>query len=243
MSPVGMERATSRSRRRIQTAPELTVKADVPHGTLHDFNLSSTASAIYPVEFTNKMPFGRNVSVYVPKQYVAGSAAPFIVVQDGISFYRSAMVPTLDNMINDRRLPVMIAIFVEPGPNGPTPEGERSYEYDTVSDAYVRFIETEILPKVEKDYSLTLTTDPDGRATMGGSSGGAAAFTMGWFRPDLYHRVLTYSGSFCDLQPTASHPHGAWEYHESLIPQNAVKPLRVALEVGQNDGNWNTAPI
>ena len=75
------------------SAPELTVRADVPHGTLHDFNLSSTASAIYPVEFTNKMPFGRNVSVYVPKQYVAGTAAPFIVVQDGISFYRSTMVP------------------------------------------------------------------------------------------------------------------------------------------------------
>src|SRR6185369_11106313 len=63
------------------SAPELTARADVPHGTLHDFNLSSTASAIYPVEHTNKMPFGRNVSVYVPKQYVAGSAAPFIVVQ------------------------------------------------------------------------------------------------------------------------------------------------------------------
>jgi len=64
---------------------------------------------------------------------------------------------------------------------------------------------------------------------------------MGWFRPDLYHRILTYSGSFCDLQPTASYPHGAWTYHESLIASSSVKPLRVALEVGENDGNWNTS--
>jgi iron(III)-enterobactin esterase len=222
-------------------APELTVKPGVPQGTLHDFNLSSTLSAIYPVEHTNRQPFGRNVSVYVPKQYVTGTAAPFIVVQDGISFYRSTMVPVLDNMIGDRRLPVMIAVFVEPGPNGPTPEGERSFEYDTVSDDYLRFVETELLPKIEKDYGLTLTTDPDGRAAMGGSSGGAAAFTMGWFRPDLYHRILTYSGSFCDLQQTASYPHGAWTYHESLIANTEAKPLRVALEVGENDGNWNTS--
>jgi enterochelin esterase-like enzyme len=222
-------------------APEVGVQQGVPQGTLHDFTLSSMGSAVYPVDVATKMPFSRNVSVYVPKQYVAGTAAPFIVVQDGISFYRGTMVPVLDNMIQARRLPVMIAIFVEPGPNENTPNGERSFEYDSVSDAYVRFVETELLPKIEADYKLSLTADPEGRAAMGGSSGGAAAFTMGWFRPDLYHRILTYSGSFCDLQPSAMYPDGAWTYHESLIANTPVKPLRVALEVGDNDLNWNTS--
>jgi iron(III)-enterobactin esterase len=221
-------------------APELSVEADVPHGTVHDFNLSSTLSAIYPTDFKNGMPFSRNVAVYVPEQYVTGSAAPFMVVQDGVSFYRSAMVPVLDNMIGHHRLPAIIAIFIEPGPNGDTPKGERSFEYDTVSDAYATFIETEVLPKIEADYGLTLTADPEGRATMGGSSGGAAAFTMGWFRPDRYRRILTYSGSFVDLQPTPSYPQGAWQYHQSLIAGSPMKQLRVALEVGENDGNWNT---
>lgn len=221
-------------------APEVAVDPSAPPGTVYDFTLSSTESAIYPLDYATHLPFDRAVSVYVPAQYVAGTAAPFIVVQDGITFYQSTMVPVLDNMIHSRRLPVLIAIFVEPGPNEDTPLGERSFEYDSVSDDYVRFVETELLPKIAADYGLTFTTDPEGRASMGGSSGGAAAFTMGWLRPDLYHRILTYSGSFCNLQPNASHPLGAWEYHESLIADGPVLPLRVALEVGENDLNWNT---
>ena len=72
---------------------------------------------------------------------------------------------------------------------------------------------------------------------MGGSSGGAAAFTMGWFRPDLYRRILTYSGTFVNQHPDANYPHGCWEYHEHLIAENPAKPLRVFLEVGENDLN------
>jgi enterochelin esterase-like enzyme len=212
----------------------------VPLGTLKNFTLSSNGSAVYPTDFATHAAFSRNVSVYIPKQYVAGTAAPFMVVQDGISFYRNTMTTVLDNMIYAKRLPIMIAIFVEPGPNENTPNGERSFEYDSVSDSYVKFVETELLPKIANDYQLKLTTDPEGRAAMGGSSGGAAAFTMGWFRPDLYHRILTYSGSFCDLQPNAAYPDGAWTYHESLIANMPVKPLRVFLEVGDHDLDWNT---
>ena len=51
------------------------------------------------------------------------------------------------------------------------------------------FIEAEVLPKVEKDYGVTLTRDGDGRMTLGGSSGGASAFTMARFHPELYHRT------------------------------------------------------
>jgi len=157
-----------------------------------------------------------------------------------ISFYASTMTPTLDNMIAAKKLPPMIAIFVEPGPNEDTPTGERSWEYDSVSDAYVTFVETELLPKVEADYGVKLTKDPEGRAAMGGSSGGAAAFTMGWMKPELYHRILTYSGSFCALQPSAEHPNGAWEYHESMIAASAAKPLRIALQASDMDLDWGT---
>jgi enterochelin esterase-like enzyme len=212
----------------------------VPLGTLKNFTLSSSGSAIYPTDIATHAAFSRNVSVYIPKQYVAGTAAPFMVVQDGISFYRNTMTTVLDNMIYAKKLPIMIAIFVEPGPNENTPNGERSFEYDSVSDSYVKFVETELLPKIANDYQVKFTTDPEGRAAMGGSSGGAAAFTMGWFRPDLYHRILTYSGSFCDLQPNAAYPDGAWTYHESLIASTPVKPLRVFLEVGDHDLNWNS---
>ena len=60
---------------------------------------------------------------------------------------------------------------------------------------------------------------------------------MAWFRPDLYHRVLTYSGTYVNQQSPVNpqSPHGAWEYHENLIPKTDAKPLRVWLEVGEND--------
>jgi iron(III)-enterobactin esterase len=220
-------------------APETFVDENVPQGTVNTFTWSSEESAIFPTDIVTGMPFTRDVSVYVPQQYVAGTAAPFMVVQDGVNFYQSTMVPTLDNLIAAGKLPVMIAIFVEPGPSTDIPVGQRSVEYDTVSDAYARFIDDELIPKVETDYGVTLTTDPEGRGAMGGSSGGSAAFTMGWFRTEGYHRILTYSGSFCDLQPTTEYPHGAWSYHESLIAESDAKPLRVFLAVGENDFNWN----
>ena len=214
-------------------APELLGMAGVPRGTLKSFMLSSTTSPTYP-GVTG--PYSRNVTVYIPSQYVPGTPAPFMVVQDGSSFV--ATIPAvLNNLINDHRVPVMIAILINPGP-GDGPGSERSFEYDTVSDAYVNFIESEVLPKVEETYGVTLTTDPEGRAAMGWSSGAAAAFTMGWQCPSLYRRILTYSGTFVNVQPDQQSPHGAWEYHEHLIPAADPKPLRVFLEVGDHDNGY-----
>ena len=223
-----------------EAAPETFPNDQVPSGTVTSFSMSSQDSAAYPLAFATNEVFSRDVAVYVPAQYVAGTEAPFIVVQDGISFYQSTMVPVLDNLIAAGEIPAMVAIFVEPGPDGGTPDGERSYEYDSVTDKYVGFVELELLPRVEAEAGVLLTKDPEGRAAMGGSSGGAAAFTMGWMRPDAFRRILTYSGSFCDLQPTADYPDGSWEYHESLIASSPKKPLRVALSASENDFNWNT---
>ena len=219
-------------------APELSVAEGVPRGTVHEFTMNSQDSKIYPGIAKNRpgvVPYQRKVWVYVPRQYVPGKPAPFIVAQDGQG-YLKALPPILDNMIHDRRLPVMIAVLINSG-GGDAQGSERGLEYDTVSDTYATFIEAEVLPRIAKDYGITFTRDPEGRATMGGSSGGAAAFTMAWFRPGLYRRVLTYSGTYVNQQspPNPDSPHGAWEYHEHLIPGSVRKPLRVWLEVSEND--------
>jgi enterochelin esterase family protein len=219
-------------------APELTVKEGVPRGALHSFTMKSEDSKIYPgiaKGQTGTVPYTRKVCVYVPQQYEAGKAAPFIVVQDGLG-YTNAMAKALDNLINERRVPALIAIFINSG-GGDAQGSERGLEYDTVSDKYTTFIETEVLPRIAQDYHVKFTTDPEGRATMGGSSGAACAFTMAWFRPELYRRVLSYSGTFVNQQSPLNpeSPHGAWEYHEHLIPQSDRKPLRIWLEVSEND--------
>lgn len=219
-------------------APEVVPNYEIPQGTLHEFSMESVDSAIYPRDVQTGEPFSRAVAVYVPAQYQPGSAAPFMVVMDGVSYFLS-IAPVLDNLIHAGALPALIAVFVEPGPNGGVDEGQRSVEYDTLSEDWVTFVETELLPRVEQETGVTLTDDPDGRAAMGGSSGGAAAFTMGWFRPDLYRRILTISGSFTDLQVSAAYPEGAWAYHARLIPESAAKPLRVALSAGESDFNLN----
>jgi iron(III)-enterobactin esterase len=165
-------------------------------------------------------------------------------VQDG-SGYITRVTAALDNLINDGKLPAIVVVFVNPGP-GDGRGSERGYEYDTVSEKYTTFIETEVLPRtlaeLKVDYDkIKLTTNADGRASMGCSSGGAAAFTMGWFRPDLYRRILTYSGTFVNQAPDKTYPHSAWEYHEHLIAEAEAKPLRVFLEVGENDLNLDAS--
>jgi iron(III)-enterobactin esterase len=219
-------------------APELTVKDGVPRGMVTQFVMNSEDSKIYPGIARRQpgvVPYMRKVWVYVPKQYAPGTAIPFIIAQDGGGYVRT-LIPALDTLIHEKRVPVMAAILIDSG-GGDAQGSQRGLEYDTVSGLYADFVETEVLPLAAKEANVTFTKDPDGRATMGGSSGGAAAFSMAWFQPDLYHRVLTYSGTYVNQQSPRNpeSPHGAWEYHENLIPKSEAKPIRIWLEVSEND--------
>jgi predicted alpha/beta superfamily hydrolase len=235
-------------------APEMTVQTNVPQGNVYDFTMSSADSKIYPgiarepntfgtpdpadparliVTTSHPAPYIRHLAVYVPKQYVPGTAAPFIVGADGPD---RALFTALDNLIAEKKVPVMIAISIGNG-SGDAQGSERGLEYDTMSGRYAEFVEQEVLPLVEKTCHVTLTKDPDARATMGGSSGGSCALIMAWYHPELYHRVLTYSLTAVNQQwpPNAETPHGAWEFHEHLIPNNPARPIRIWMEVGDKD--------
>src|SRR5438874_333373 len=142
----------------------------------------------------------------------------------------------LDNLIAAKKVPAMVAISIGNG-SGDAQGSERGLEYDTMSGLYAEFVEKEVLPVVESQYKVKLTKDPNARATMGGSSGGSAALIMAWYHPELYHRVLTYSGTYVNQQwpPNPKTPHGAWGFHETLIPNSSRKPIRLWLEVGDRD--------
>ena len=234
-------------------APSL---AEAPAGKLQQFTLDSRDSHFYPgvgrdefgtvdpgnprtlIVKTHPQPYQRTVTVYIPKQYEPGSTAPFIVIHDGPKLGESdTTVPRiLDSLIAQRRVPVMIAIMIQNG-GGDAQGSERGLEYDTLSGYFAEFIEAEVLPAVEKTYSVRLTRKPDGRAVMGCSSGAAAAFTMAWFHPEWYHRVVSYSGTFVNQQwPfNPATPGGAWEYHNQLIAQSPTKPIRLWMQVGDRD--------
>ena len=234
-------------------APEMSVKEGVAQGQVFEFTMESKDSRIYPgiarepntfaqpdpadssklLVNSYPAPYTRKVAVYVPRQYVPGTEAPFIVGADGPD---RTLFTALDNLIAEKRVPVMIAISIGNG-SGDAQGSERGLEYDTMSGLYAEFVEEEVLPLVEKQYSVKLTKNPDGRATTGCSSGGAAAMTMAWYRTDLYHRVLSYSGTFVYQQwPYNSEtPHGAWDFHETLIPNSPKKPLRIWMHVSDRD--------
>ena len=213
-------------------APEQMVRDSVPHGKVVHFTMESSDSKFYP---GINGAFQREVFVYVPSQYVPGTPAPAIVSADAYGAKNNQLPTILDNMIADHRLPAMLAVMIANGGK------ERSMEYDTVSPKYADFVEAEVLPRVEKEAGVIVTKDPDGRMTLGGSSGGAVAFTMAWFHPELYHRVLTYSGTYVNLKSGPDAPHGAWEYNEHFIPQSPAKPLRVWMEVAQRDNGATTS--
>lgn len=219
-------------------APEMTVRTEVPKGAVYGFVMNSTDSKIYPGIAKNApgqvVPYQRKVTVYIPANIDLSKPAPFLISQDSMG---SGILPTiLDNMIFDKRLPAMVAIMIDSG-GGDAQGSQRGLEYDTVSGKYAEFVETEVLPKIKKDYNVTFSKDPNARLTMGGSSGGACAFSMAWYHPELYHRVLTYSGTYVNQQSPLNpeSPHGAWEYHENFIPKSKPKPLRIWMEVSEND--------
>ncbi len=219
-------------------APELSVRDGVPKGTVFHFTMDSTTSRMYPgIDKTVPLkivPYHREVTVYVPAEYVPGAAAPLIVSQDSMG---SGTLPTiLDNMIAEHRLPPIVAVLINSG-GSDSLGSERGLEYDTLSARYADFIEEEVLPEVTRQYNVTFTKDPNARMAMGGSSGAACAFTMAWFRPNLYHRVLLYSGTFVNQQwpYDPATPHGAWEYHEHMISASKRMPIRIWMEVGEND--------
>ena len=224
-------------------APEMTVKDDVPHGVVHTFTMESTESKIYPgiartpgtratvdpadpakrIVSSGPAPYTRRVAVYIPQQYVPGTVAPFIVGADGPD---QLLFTALDNLIAQKRVPVMIAISIANG-SGDAQGSQRGLEYDTMSGLYAQFVETEVLPLVEKQYNVRLTKDPDARATMGCSSGGSAALAMAWYRNDLYHRVLTYSGTYVNQQ---------WPYNPEIAGRRlGVSPQPDSEEPGQAD--------
>lgn len=235
-------------------APEIANAEGTPNGDVIEFTMSSTDSKFYPgiarepntfgtpdpsdpaklvVTTSHPAPYTRTVAVYVPKQYVAGAVVPFIVGADGPD---RLLFTVLDRLIADHKLPVMIGISIANG-GGDAQGSERGLEYDTMSGRYAEFVEAEVLPTVEAKAHVKLTKDPDGRATMGASSGGSCALAMAWYHPERYHRVLTYSGTYVNQQwpynPQA--PHGAWEFHEHLIPESPAKPIRIWMEVGDRD--------
>ena len=227
-------------------APETIAKDGVPKGTVVSFTISSKESTIYnpglirddvagcgnssimtattaPGDKSNMIvttshpgTWTRTIDVYVPAHYRPGTEAPFIVIGDGGSTAWKDVNTTLDNLIQQKRVPAMIAIQI--GNGGQDAQGaQRGKEYDTVSGVYTEFVEREVLPLVEQRAKVKLTKNPDGRATMGLSSSGAAAFTMAWFHPELYHRVLAYSPTMVNQQwpYDPSLRGGAWEYHSA----------------------------
>jgi enterochelin esterase family protein len=188
----------------------------------------------------------REVTVYIPAQYTAGAEAALMVWQDGSRHAdpSSGMrVPVvLDNLIYKGEMPVTIGVFVDPGRKPGQKPGDRpanrSFEYDSLGDAYVRLLLDEILPEVEKRFALKFSADPAMRAIAGGSSGGICAFTAAWERPDQFGKVLSWVGSFVDLRGGHVYP--------SLVRITERKPIRIYLQDGENDldnpfGNWPLA--
>jgi enterochelin esterase family protein len=247
-----------------------------PVGKQIMFTMASADSTIYP---GRTGPYSRKVWVYVPSQYKPGQKAPFLVIQDGYfalwfgndlphnpnpngpNLPGTANVPLIvDNLVSQGKLPPLVVLFVDNG-GGDAEGSQRGLEYDTVSGKYAEFIQTEVLPRAQTEVKtqlqieLTFTDDPRGRATLGGSSGGAAAFSMAWWHPDFFTRVISYSGTFVrQASPDdPKYPHGCWSYHDYdpfdattpnglIMKEPTPKPIRVWLEVGGNDSGAGSGP-
>jgi enterochelin esterase family protein len=214
-----------------QLGPDSMEQSGVPKGTIEQFKWKSDV-------FAGTV---RDVWVYVPAQYDKEKPAALMVFQDGGNYQNSKgqfRVPIVfDNLIRKKEIPVMVGIFINPGVfEGKDPKkggSNRSFEYDTLSDQYARFLEKEILPEVGK--KVNLRQDAAGRGICGISSGGICAFTVAWERPDLFSKVLSHVGSFTNIRGGDRYP--------GMIRKTPAKSIRVFLQDGTGDldnehGNW-----
>lgn len=235
-------------------APEMIPPANGLRGKVFNLTMKSEDSKIYPgiarepntfgaadpsdpaklvVTTSHPAPYTRKVAVYVPNEYEVGTAAPLIIGADGPD---QMLFTALDNLISQHRLPPIVAVSIGNG-SGDAQGSERGLEYDTMSGKYAEFVGQEVLPLVERECNVKFTKDPEGRATMGCSSGASCALIMAWYHPECYHRVLSYSGTYVNQQwpPSEETPHGAWEFHEHLIAESPKKPIRIWMHVGDRD--------
>jgi enterochelin esterase-like enzyme len=231
-------------------------------GKQFEFRMRLADSKIFPgtdatLDAKKEVRKERKIFVYIPAAYQDGTKAPVLVMHDGpsnLNLVRNALDNLTVSKDPNRKLPAFIAISIENGGNDGK-GSQRGLEYDTMSDRLARFVHEEVFaavlsnPEIKAAYpKLALTEDPWGRAVMGCSSGGAAALSMGWFRPDLFRRLITYSGTFVDQQDDdaaeeSKYPLGAWEYHSSmkLLETADKKPLRIFTHVADKDLRFNDA--
>ena len=212
--------------------PDSQPQAGVPRGAITGARFAS--SAIFPGTT-------RDCWLYVPQQYNAAQPACLMVFQDGERYLRPTFNAHLvfDNLIARGEMPVTLGLFVNAGgPGNPIYGGDdnRSFEYDSLGDAYARFLLDEMLPPIQAQYAIT--SDPAGRAICGYSSGGICAFTAAWERPDAFQKVVSHCGSFANIRGGNSYP--------GLVRTTPRKPLRVFLQTGSNDldimlGSWPIA--
>ena len=235
-------------------AIEWTKVKDVPTGTVSEFEIDSKDTKLFNPGIARKVfgkvdpnnpktlivethiiDYKRKIGVYVPAGYKEGTEAPFMIVHDGPNQAKGYST-MLDNLIHQKRIPPIILIAIQNG-GGDAQGHERGKEYDNMNGDFATYIEAEVLPRVEKTAKVKLTKDPDGRAAMGCSSGGSCALIMAWFRNDLYHRVLTTSGTFVNQAWPfdEKYPDGAWGFHETLIAKEKKKPIRLFIQVGDKD--------
>jgi gluconolactonase len=203
--------------------PDSQPQSGVPKGTV-------TKAVLPPGKFYPGAP--HNYAVYVPAQYDSTRPAPFMIFLDGIGALGNGQrVPVVfDNLIAKHDLPPMIGIFVDPGVLPPKSPGaqsrfERVFEYDSLSDRYSRFLLEELIPEVAKKYNLS--KNPDDHAIEGVSTGAVGAFAAAWNRPDQFHRVLSFIGTYVAMKGADSLP--------ALIRRTEPKPFRIFLQEGKND--------
>lgn len=213
-------------------------KPDVPKGKVIPMP-PITDSKIFPGTT-------RDWWIYVPAQYDGSKPASLMVLQDGHDYVNPKgnwrVSTVFDNLIASGDMPVTIGVFINPGHSGGAkPESawksnNRGKEYNTLGNAYSRFLLEEVLPLVQKDYKLS--DKPADWAIGGASSGAICAFNVAWERPDKFGKVFSTIGSYVDLAGGNAFPY--------LIRVHERKPIRIFMQDGENDldnpyGNWPLA--
>jgi gluconolactonase len=199
-------------------------QAGVPKGELIKDSHTAIKNSVFPGT-------EREYTLYLPHGFDKSKPAPFMVFQDGV-IYQAPVA--FDNLMARKEIPPLVGIFVKPGVvpaanENALPRFNRSYEYDSITDTYARFLIDELLPAIEQKHGIKLSTDPNDASISGNSSGGIAAFMVAWHRPDRFRRVFTGVGTYVGI-------HGG-DQLPVLVRKFEPKPIKIFLQSGTGDNN------
>lgn len=159
--------------------------------------------------------------VYTPSGYDSLAHLPVVYVTDGQEYANDlmgSMLIVLDNLIHEKAIAPVIAVFIDPRNPSNLGQNRRTSELP-INENYLRFVKNELVGVIDSIYKTKRSADS--RAILGTSLGGINSAYFGLAAPETFGLIAIQSPAF-------------WYRPQilTMFQDSARKPLRISMTTG-----------